>query len=1119
MKDEKFLYKDIIGFQKHFHPVYLLDEEYAEQWKQFIPNENFFAILNKVLDTLKGETYRKSFWMQGTYGVGKSHATAVIKHLLWDAVNKIEDYLEKIDDKVLKIKIEQFRKSNNVLPIVIKGVSDITDNQTFKWVIEKNVKDQLKQLGIDINIESDFEKWLQQIEEEIINVEKIINNSELKAFVKNKEELVSKLKNKDVQILKKLKNAASELRISVFSENIGNWLRNVHDFLVSNNHATHLMIYWDEFTSVLDLENSGPILNELQKIAELSENYNVFLYLISHRKPLQSEIKKEDYEHVLDRFYVFEYTMNPITSYHLIRAAIKIKDRKKFEELINKYVSLDVEKVIDNIIREIDSPEISKELKEIFPIHPYTGYILTFIARHIGSSDRSIFTFLNDSEKGFIKFINEHPQSIEDIFLTVDYLWDYFENQFETLEESERVRNILNIYYSNKDKFKDKDSKYLAVFKSILLLNILRNYVTREKLVSPSVETIKNIYAGVISEKELKETLDFIDKERIVYKSPNDEFIIQTFASYKPEEFEETKNNLQKQYDNSESIAKLIEYKVPIKEQLKSELRTRISKFEIMPSNIRESQLRNRLDNLKANKPYELKIIYFPLLKLAEEVQLKDLLKKISAIKDYQNFIYIIGKTPFEEDKFNKFIHFLTLSKIAAKKDNFSEEQRNRENAEKLVFEWLENHKVNSEFIFKGKEIVFYPKKIIELSKEIFKYGLENTFVKNENLWKVKKPEKTIENIVLSENLEDFISRTDKSKKDKDLRLLFKIDENYFVDNDFKSIKNEYKNQEHPVIKIYQDFQTEMNKEKEYFDFDLFEKMRKYQNIPYGYFPNEVHAAVLSFLIRPFIGKLYNLEGKLLKENDFIEILQSLLKNWDKGNEFSVTFEAVGEEKEKLKNILSYIFDISEAESIDDSIKLIKDKINENKIYLFLLNEELDEEEKNKLNLIVKILTEDDWKTNPQDIKSYVSKLEAVKGFLKEKLSSANWQNLLENFITKEIEGTSKKEDFDLTEENKRYIIELIQNKLDEKNVLYTHKENIKEWINDIIKALKITKKTTPVSEGKGEGSENDKEIEDIDINELIDNFSGDLKRILKEIVMYFPDVKKFLIDKLRSDI
>lgn len=85
-------YNDIIR-KRSGRAAYNIEEEKERQWESFIPNDQFNTVLRTVLRSVRGNDIdmHKSFWINGTYGTGKSHATAVITHLLCDPVEDIKN--------------------------------------------------------------------------------------------------------------------------------------------------------------------------------------------------------------------------------------------------------------------------------------------------------------------------------------------------------------------------------------------------------------------------------------------------------------------------------------------------------------------------------------------------------------------------------------------------------------------------------------------------------------------------------------------------------------------------------------------------------------------------------------------------------------------------------------------------------------------------------------------------------------------------------------------------------------------------------------------------------------------------------------------------------------------
>ena len=136
-------YSEIIGLQEYFHPVFNIENETFNYWKQFIPNDQFYEVLRKTLSAIDTSepSLRKSIWIQGTFGTGKSHAASVIKHLLYDDYAEVENYIDQnIDDSSLKSKLKNYRSNNKLMPIVLKGLGSISDSRTFALQIEKAVR-------------------------------------------------------------------------------------------------------------------------------------------------------------------------------------------------------------------------------------------------------------------------------------------------------------------------------------------------------------------------------------------------------------------------------------------------------------------------------------------------------------------------------------------------------------------------------------------------------------------------------------------------------------------------------------------------------------------------------------------------------------------------------------------------------------------------------------------------------------------------------------------------------------------------------------------------------------------------------------------------------------------
>ncbi len=123
----------------------------------------------------------------------------------------------------------------------------------------------------------------------------------------------------------------------------------------------------------------------------------VLLFVINHRKPSQANITEEELKKILGRFHEKSYHMEPVTTYHIVSNAIRKKDAKTWETLKKRYLDDNhrFNPLIQRVLKGNESASAMQEIRRLFPIHPYTAYLATFIARYLGSTERSIFNFLS----------------------------------------------------------------------------------------------------------------------------------------------------------------------------------------------------------------------------------------------------------------------------------------------------------------------------------------------------------------------------------------------------------------------------------------------------------------------------------------------------------------------------------------------------------------------------------------------------------------------------------------------------------------------------------------------------------------------------------------------------
>lgn len=468
-------YSEIIGIEPFFDSTFNMTEEKENYWKQFITNEKFESNLKKVINAFTSQTpdQHKSIWMQGTYGTGKSHSTSVIKHLLSDDLSDIEDYIEKLSDPQLKAMLKNFRKNERIFPVVLKGTYSIVDTEELKYTIQRAVMQQLKKAGISITVKSDFQAVIEMLhDKKFTSFWQSMLSEELKPHASATEKLQQLLEDGNTEVLKEINIALKKSNMIKATPDIIKWLKEVMNELRKKKIADYLVLFWDEFTSLLEISERRSILNCMQDIAELSkasrednkDKYiGVYVFLVTHKSMEATdsyrELRENEKTMAKARFLSLKYDMQDITTYHILSNALKVSDDKEYDSLVRERVELQSE--VAEALKEIVAPmeksaQTQNIIKRLYPFHPYTAYLATFVSRAIGSAERSIFEFLNDDKRGFKFFIQNDTNDVK--YLTADKVWDFFVGVFSE-DRTNNFDAIINKYSMYSSKLKDAKTR------------------------------------------------------------------------------------------------------------------------------------------------------------------------------------------------------------------------------------------------------------------------------------------------------------------------------------------------------------------------------------------------------------------------------------------------------------------------------------------------------------------------------------------------------------------------------------------------------------------------------------------------------------------------------------
>ena len=928
-----------------------------------------------------------------------------------------------------------------------------------------------------------------------------------------------------------MRNELHKRQRPIVVKNITQWLKEIIKELKANDIADKIIIYWDEFTSVMDTSNTS-IFNLIQRIAELSEDYGIYIYLISHRTQRQG-MTKDERKHILGRFIDINYQMSDITTYHLMAGYILKKDLQTWQLLRNKKND-SIEKLISKI-SQFETAEVKENVRDLFPIHPFTAYISHLIAREIGSTERSIFLFLNDEKMGFRYFLNNNPAN-GSIFLTADYIFDFFMKDFEE-EDNQFLSTVLSRFKYDSLKIKDENINYLPIFKGLLLLNIAHRIINvgteSNELVIPKAENLKLMFLGTKIQSQIDNLLNYLHENKLIFKDYQNRYIIESSSLPIPE-INEKKRILEKNYDRIEKIIDNEVQKNLFSNWMNSHRRKDVTEITLMDGECYEHDIHRKTRKFK--KSYSLKIISFIARDHSALINIEGTIKKLDPSHS-RNYIFVVLENIFTSEDIGQFIEFRARAEVAQKRHLSEDEIKNLKNSENIIEQWIENVKDTgyiSWFLYNDENILlsdkcrfkdFHNELNDRISKIIFKNSFDILYPRMGVItaWQEQLAKKTAEIFLCSNNQQELINLTKRNPMNVTQSIIKDRDGTFIVNERLKIVNSD---PAHPLIKM---IEKVGNKFKSSEEFNLVDAFAFLFEPPFGFYKCHVFLAAAGFILRKYRGKLYNVStGEVCSDSVLKEMLEKVFQfHCDNAvNAKKDLFVRLGSENEKkLVKLIQEIFSLTHCHSLIDTRLHLHEWVKTNLGFpLWLFNySDIDNEDvlislDTIHNKILDIKAEN-HKLNSNEIKNIYDELNAVRYDLSNIVDPENeeYKKILYLSFFESIEN------FHFEEDNFVEIMQYLEENMNEDQVFWDEikiKSILKDWYIEKLKRKQIPDiDTDDVSEEESENKKPRPVEEDliIRVKERVNSFRGDYKNLLYKLIEKRPDISRELEKLLDS--
>lgn len=906
-------YNDIIK-KRSGRAAYSIEEEKEGQWTSFIPNEQFNTVLRTVLKSVRGNDIdaHKSFWINGTYGTGKSHAVAVITHLLCDQVDDISSWVNyeyKADKfKLIRDQIYSLRKNKRLLPVKIEGLRDMSHVSDLPLVLQTAVVKALSDKEIEFVVDTDYDQLIEHIESnEVIWDDLISRFSELRSVAPTREKLIEKLSSKDMGTFQKAKTAQREANLHVVlnQENIGAWLIDVQEKLRQDTPYNGLLILWDEFTDVMEDSIGIPVLKALQTIAQkfANDENDSFLFLISHPSAF-NKLGNEETKQTDGRYHRMLYNMESVSAFKIMSRKFEIIDEDRHESMRKYFYTVNSQLLDLYTATSNDPQETRNDLLNLFPLHPATANLATHYATVVGSSSRSVFEFIgqNDAMESFLSsekaFANRNT-------VTADYLWDFVLKVFQDdVVNYAAVTERFNTYREMVSAHDDTGAAF-AIFKGILLLNAFNNIAgeNNNDLVTPTEDNIINLFIGTQYENEVENVLNWFNDQSIIQRAPGGIFSVQ-FSALPSHEIEDLKKSLREDSKQYRYVSKILNFGETAstyfeKKYVQKNIRPYSYGFYSEAAN--DAILKDQIKKAKRDtRPSDLYMALMFSKNNTEVAHMRQVAEDASNAavaedKDLRDIIFIVFDTTFGEKEYDRFIEYMA-NYTAAQKHGFLEQvNAHRDHATEMIKEWMQNAQRGNATIYVNGKII--PLSVKHLSSQLNGIIAPIIFTKGPDaleLLRSKAPNPFWRTQVSKEIIRAFMYATTKSEiaalanPRNHLQHLIQqvLDENLDWRDDVDS--------SHPFKAVFDFIQNKIKyaDKSQLFNFiDKFDELRK---PPFGLSANYASAAIVAFALRGWENKIFDTLGKPLDKNSLVEVIGDLFNVWDKGknsNKLSFKFQ------------------------------------------------------------------------------------------------------------------------------------------------------------------------------------------------------------------------------------
>lgn len=472
-----------------YYEYFDIDEEYFPQvnesaikaaspdfWMRTYPHDTFIGMLNN-LERVMARQEKRSLWIEGAYGTGKSQCVYALKKIIdvseedlrtywtrYEPLKKKTDLLEKLIGHKRKGIVTAYRYASGM----------INSPRDLFFAVQETLKASLVERNLyagENTLKESVIAWIDEPTNKLY-FDALLKKPEWAAlFSQSSADEVLNALRKDGEIKTLMDNIfrlADKVGITALNIDADRLIAWLTDIIDQNN--VKVVFIWDEFSDYF--KNNRESLSEFQKLAELVNLRPFYFIVVTHESGQLFTTADETWKKVRDRFIPVQIALPDNIAFDLIGHAFNVKPAAKpdwdiLADDLNDRVKYSRSKVME--VAKINDPQV---MKDIMPLQPMAALLLKNIAAAFRSNQRSMFDFIKSSDtddvQAFQWFIQNTGPYDDHPLLTVDMLWNFFYEKGRDNLTSD-IRLILDTFPQQQNLREDEK----AVLKAILSMQAI----------------------------------------------------------------------------------------------------------------------------------------------------------------------------------------------------------------------------------------------------------------------------------------------------------------------------------------------------------------------------------------------------------------------------------------------------------------------------------------------------------------------------------------------------------------------------------------------------------------------------------------------------------------------